>query len=116
MLATRQRMYIDHHGTEEYPFYATFYHLSVDESKPLDQQDEKKIVSFETVCDVDDQNTGLNNNMITLYFPFDATKETIDITLGEIMEVETYGLVQKGRVLGIRPSQLGGIKVMCIKI
>ena len=109
-------MYIDHHGTEEYPFYATFYHLSVDESKPLDQQDEKKIVSFETVCDVDDQNTGLNNNMITLYFPFDATKETIDITLGEIMEVETYGLVQKGRVLGIRPSQLGGIKVMCIKI
>ena len=42
--------------------------------------------------------------------------EPKDITLGEIMEVETYGLVQKGRVLGIRPSQLGGIKVMCIKI
>ena len=53
-------MYIDHHGTEEYPFYATFYHLGVDETKPLDQQVEEKIVSFETVCDVDDQNTGLN--------------------------------------------------------
>lgn len=109
-------MYIDHHGTEEYPFYATFYHLSVDESKPLDQQDEKKIVSFETVCDVDDQNTGLNNDLITLYFPFDATEETINIILGETMEVETYGLIQKGRVLGVRPSQLGGVKVMCTRI
>lgn len=109
-------MYIDHHGTEEYPFYATFYHLGVDESKPLDQQVEEKIVSFETVCDVDDQNTGLNNDLITLYFPFDATKETININLGETMEVETYGLVQKGRVLGVRPSQLDGVKVMCMRI
>lgn len=109
-------MYIDHHGTEEYPFYATFYHLGVDESKPLDEQVEEKIISFETVCDVDDQNTGLNNDLITLYFPFDPSKETINIILGETMEVETYGLVQKGRVLGVRPSQLGGVKVMCTRI
>lgn len=109
-------MYIDHHGTEEYPFHATFYHLGVDESKPLDQQKEDKIVSFETMCDVDDQNTGLNNDLITLYFPFDATEETINIILGETMEVETYGLIQKGRVLGVRPSQLGGVKVMCTRI
>lgn len=109
-------MYIDHHGTEEYPFHATFYHLGVDESKPLDQQVEDKIVSFETMCDVDDQNTGLNNDLITLYFPFDATEETINIILGETMEVETYGLIQKGRVLGVRPSQLGGVKVMCTRI
>ena len=109
-------MYIDHHGTEEYPFHATFYHLGVDGSKPLDQQKEDKIVSFETVCDVDDQNTGLNNDLITLYCPFDATEETINIILGETMEVETYGLIQKGRVLGVRPSQLGGVKVMCTRI
>ena len=109
-------MYIDHHGTEEYPFHATFYHLAVDESKPLDQQVEEKIVSFETACDVDDQNTGINNELITLYFPFDATEGTINIILGETMEVETYGLIQKGRVLGVRPSQLGGVKVMCKRI
>lgn len=109
-------MYIDHHGTEEYPFHATFYHLDVDESKPLDQQVEEKIVSFETACDVDDQNTGINNELITLYFPFDATEGTINIILGETMEVETYGLIQKGRVLGVRPSQLGGVKVMCKRI
>ena len=109
-------MYIDHHGTEEYPFYATFYHLGVDESKPLDEQVEEKIISFETVCDVDDQNTGLNNDLITLYFPFNTYEGDIQVVLGETMEVETYGLIQKGRVLGVRPSQLGGVKVMCTRI
>ena len=109
-------MYIDHHGTEEYPFYATFYHLGVDESKPLDQQKEEKIVSFESVCDISDQETGLNNDKIMLFIPFDAYKGNIEIRLGETMEVESYGLIQKGRVLGVFPSQLGGIKVMCTRI
>ena len=104
-------MYTDHYGTEEYPFVATFYHLVEDKDKPLDQQGEEKIVSFQTKCDVDD-----NNDLITLYFPFDPKNEKIKVVLGEIMEVETYGLVQKGRVLGVRPSQLGGVKVMCKKI
>lgn len=108
-------MYRDHQ-LDEYPFYATFYHLGVDESKPLDQQVEEKIVSFETVCDVDDKNTGLNNDLITIYFPFDHEKGDVKVMLGETMEVETYGLVQKGRVLGVRPSQLGGVKVMCTRI
>lgn len=108
-------MYIDH-NLEEYPFNATFYHLGIDESKPLDQQFEEKIISFETVCDVDDKNTGLNNDLITIYFPFDPEKEDVKVMLGETMEVNTYGLIQKGRVLGVRPSQLGGVKVMCTRI
>lgn len=108
-------MYIDQ-NFEEYPFNATFYHLGVDESKPLDQQVEEKIVSFETVCDVDDKNTGLNNDLITLYFPFNHNEGEIKVVLGETMEVNTYGLIQRGRVLGVRPSQLGGIKVMCTRI
>ena len=109
-------MYTDHHGTEEYPFYATFYHLGVDKTKPLDQQKEEKIVSFESVCDISDQDTGLNNDKITVLIPFDAYKGNIEIKLGETMEVESYGLIQKGRVLGVFPSQLGGIKVMCTRI
>ncbi len=108
-------MYIDY-NLNEYPFYAIFYNIGVDESKPLDQQVEEKIVSFETQCDVDDKNNGLNNDIITLYFPFDANNEEIKIRLGDTMEVETYGILQKGRVLGVRPSQLGGVKVMCKKI
>lgn len=109
-------MYTDHHGTEEYPFYATFYHLGVDESKPLDQQKEEKIVSFESVCDMSDQETGLNNDKIMLFIPFDAYEGNIEIRLGESVEIESYGLIQKGRVLGVFPSQLGGIKVMCTRI
>lgn len=108
-------MYIDY-NLDEYPFYAIFYNIGVDESKPLDQQVEEKIISFETQCDVDDKNNGLNNDIITLYFPFDANNEEIKIRLGDTMEVETYGILQKGRVLGVRPSQLGGVKVMCKKI
>jgi hypothetical protein len=107
-------MYIDY-NLEEYPFYATFYHIGVDESKPLDQQVEEKIISFETPCDVDDKNTGLNNDVITIYFPFDKEAESIEVKIGDTMEVETYGLIQRGRVLGVRPSQLGGVKVMCKK-
>lgn len=109
-------MYTDHHGTEEYPFYATFYHLGIDKTKPLNQQKEEKIVSFESVCDISDQDTGLNNDKITVFIPFDAYEGNIEIKLGEIMEVESYGLIQKGRVLGVFPSQLGGIKVMCTRI
>ena len=109
-------MYTDHHGTEEYPFYATFYHLGIDESKPLDQQVEEKIVSFESVCDMSDQETGLNNDKIMLFIPFDAYEGNIEIRLGESVEIESYGLTQKGRVLGVFPSQLGGIKVMCTRI
>lgn len=108
-------MYIDY-NLNEYPFYAIFYNIGVDESKPLDQQVEEKIISFETQCDVDDKNNGLNNDIITLYFPFDANNEEIKIRLGDTMEVDTYGILQKGRVLGVRPSQLGGVKVMCKKI
>lgn len=109
-------MYTDHLGTIEYPYYATFYHLGVDESKPLDQQKEEKIVSFESVCDMSDQETGLNNDKIMLFIPFDAYKGNIEIRLGESVEIESYGLIQKGRVLGVFPSQLGGIKVMCTRI
>lgn len=109
-------MYTDHLGTIEYPYYATFYHLGVDDSLPLDEQVETKIVSFESKCDISDQDTGLNNDKITLFIPFNEREGNIEIRLGETVEIESYGLIQKGRVLGVYPSQLGGIKVMCTRI
>ena len=109
-------MYSDHFGTDEYPFNATFYHLGVDESKPLNQQVEERIISFESKCDMSDTDTGLNNDKLTLFFPFDVTIDKFNFSLGESVEVESYGLVQKGRVLGVFPSQLGGVKVICTRI
>lgn len=109
-------MFTDHFAMKEYPFYATFYHLGVDESKPLDEQVEEKIISFESECDISDRDTGLNNDKITLFVPFNEYEGNIEIRLGEVVEIESYGLVQRGRVLGVFPSQLGGMKVMCKRI
>lgn len=109
-------MYIDHSSIIEFPFKATFFHLGVDESKPLDQQVEEKIVSFETECDINSQEMGLNSDKITLFIPFQTQTDNIAITLGETVDIESYGLVQRGRVLGIFPSQLGGLKIVCTRI
>lgn len=109
-------MYSDHQGTEEYPYYATFYHLEVDKSLPLNQQVEEKIISFESECDLSDQDLGLNSDKLTLFIPFKAEEGNIKIRLGESVEVESYGLVQKGRVFSVFPSQLGGMKVLCARI
>ena len=109
-------MYTNHQGTDEYPFYATFYHLGIDESKPLDQQFEEKIISFETRCDVSDRNNSISNDTITMFFPLNADYDKVQISIGETVEVDTYGLVQKGRVLGVYPSQLGGVTVLCTRI
>lgn len=110
-------MHHDYHGTVEYPFYAIFYHLGVDESKPLDEQVEERIVSLESECDVSEQDGSLTNDKIAVHIPFDAKGgNTIDVQLGESVEITSYGLVQKGRVLGIFPSQLGGIKILCTRI
>lgn len=109
-------MYTNHHGTEEYPYYATFYTLSIDKTKPLDQQKEEKVISYESICDISDQDTGLNNDKLTIFIPFKEDDGVLEVKLGESVEVESYGLIQKGRVLGVFPSQLGGIKVMCTRI
>ena len=109
-------MYTDHYGTKEYPYYATFYHIGVDESKPLDQQKEEKVVSYESICDISDSETGLNNDKITLFIPFNEDEGKVEVRLGEAVDIESYGLVQEGRVLGVFPSQLGGIKVLCKRI
>ena len=109
-------MYTKHHNIDEYPFYATFYHLGIDESKPLDEQVEEKVISFESKCDISDKSNNFNNETIVVYFPLDVPKEKVSILLGETMEVETYGLLQKGRVLSVYPSQLGGVMAVCIRI
>lgn len=109
-------MYTDYYGIDEYPFFATFYHLGVDDSKPLDQQVEEKIVSLKTKCDISDKSHSLNNDAITVYVPFNAEKDAISIQIGETVEISSYGLTQKGRVLGVYPSQLGGVTVLCTRI
>ena len=98
-------MYTDHYGTTEYPHFGMFYTIGIDDSKPLDQQTEEEIEVFSTILDLGD-GTSLNTDTFKVFFPFDAEKETLMI----------YGMEQKGRVIGIYPSQLGGCTVLLTRI
>ena len=109
-------MYTDHYGMQEYPFVATFYYLGVDENKPLDQQVEEEVAVFQTRCDITDDDKTLNDDILAVFFPLNPNAEAIGDIIGKKVKVETYGILQKARVLGVFPSQIGGVKVICKRI
>lgn len=108
-------MYIDHNRLQDYPFDGVFYTVGVDESKPLDQQQEEKIVIFETKCDISESSHSWSKDFIwakyAIYFPFNTKTDKINIKLGDLFEANMYGLKVDGKVVGIFPSQMGGVAV-----
>jgi hypothetical protein len=108
-------MYIDHNFTEEYPFTCVFYQLGIDDSKPLDQQVEEEIPVFNTVCDMT-SGSSLSTDTFTLFFPFNSETETLKIKEGLLFKGNIYGMEQRGRVIGVYPSQLGGCTVLCTRV
>lgn len=109
-------MYINHNDIEEYPFYATFYRIQVDENLPLDQRVPQKVVKFETKCDMSEKMNSISNDTITIFFPFDAENDELLISLGDNVDIDSYGLTQKGKVLGVYPTQLNGVTVLCTRV
>jgi len=107
-------MYIDRNIIQDYPFNGVFYTVGVDESKPLDQQVEEKVVLFETMCDISEASHSWSGDFIfakyVVYFPFDKDSE-IKVRLGDLFESNMYGLNINGKVVGVFPSQLGGVSV-----
>lgn len=108
-------MYIDHNITQDYPYYGYFYTIEVDESKPLDERVEEKIVFFETACDITESSHSWSRNFIwakyAVYFPYDKATDTIKVKMGDLFEADVHGLTVNGKVVGVFPSQLGGITV-----
>lgn len=108
-------MYIDHDRLQDYPYYGSFYRVGIDESLPLDQQKEEKIVIFETPCDIAESSHSWSRNFIwakyAIYFPFDKEKEDIKVRLGDLFEADVHGLIVNGKVVGVFPSQLGGVTI-----
>jgi len=108
-------MYIDHDKLQDYPYYGYFYRVGIDESLPLDQQKEEKIVIFETRCDITESSHSWSRNFIwakyAIYFPFNKEKEDIKVRLGDLFESNIYGLKVNGKVVGVFPSQLGGVTI-----
>lgn len=107
--------YTSHYETEEYPFHGVFYRVGIDDSKPLDEQEDEKILIFETILDMGN-GTSLSTETFRVYFPFDAERETLVIAEGNLFEGEIYGMTQRGRVIGIYPSQLGGCMVLLTRV
>ena len=106
-------MYVDKDEIQEYPFIARFYRISVDESKPLDEQVEEKMLVLETPCDITEASHSISTNFIwgkySVYIPLDKDKERVVIKTGDVFESDFYGLDVNGKVVGVFPSQLGGI-------
>jgi hypothetical protein len=108
-------MFIDRNKLQLYPYEGQFYRISIDESKPLNQQVEERIVVFVTSCDITESSHSWSNNFIwakyAIYFPYDRNVDMIAVRLGDLFEANVNGLIVDGKVVGVFPSQLGGVTV-----
>lgn len=107
--------YIEHNKLQDYPYFGQFFRIEIDESKPLDEQIEEKVIVFETDCDITESSHSWSRNFIwakyAIYFPFDKDTEEIEVKLGDLFEADMHGLIVNGKVVGVFPSQLGGVTV-----
>lgn len=108
-------MYIEHDRLQNYPYFGQFYRIGIDDSLPLDEQIEERIIVFETECDIIESSHSWSRNFIwakyAVYFPFDKSEDEIEVRLGDLFEANIHGLVVNGKVVGVFPSQLGGVTV-----
>lgn len=108
-------MYINRNILQEFPHYGYFFVKEIDESLPLDQQKEIKNIIFETQCDITESSHSWSTNFIwakyAVFFPFDVDVDELTISLGMEFEADLYGMRVNGKVVGVFPSQLGGVTV-----
>lgn len=109
-------MYIDRNILQEYPFEGEFYYVGIDESNPdLEDRVEQEIITLVTPCDITQTNYAARSNFLsstyTIFVPFDKEKDKVVIRRGDLFRADMYGLTVDGRVIGVFPSQMGGITV-----
>lgn len=105
-------MYINFSSIEEYPFKGTFFNIGIDMDKPPLDRVEEKIVILETKCDIQEASHTdgeLLTADYTVYFPLGDSLD--GIKNGILFEGDMYGAKVNGKVVGVFPSQLGGVKV-----
>lgn len=97
---------------KEYPFRGEFYHIGIDEDKPPLEQVEEKITILSTACDIQ-ESSHTDGELLTadytVYFPLSG--DLTEIKNGVSFEGDMYGSKVNGKVVGVFPSQLGGVKV-----
>lgn len=108
-------MYINRNILQEFPHYGYFFVKEIDDSLPLDQQKEIKNIIFETPCDITESSHSWSTNFIwakyAVFFPFDVDYDALTVSLGMEFEADLYGMRVNGKVVGVFPSQLGGVTV-----
>lgn len=105
--------YIDHNKLQDYPYWGTFYTTEINENAPLKEQEEVKVIIYETKCDITEASHSWSNNFIwakyAVYFPYEKDIESIQVKMGILFEAQVHGLYVNGKVVAVFPSQLGGI-------
>lgn len=108
-------MYIDRTALDEYPFEGVFYRLADEEDLPLIEQTGKEDIILETPCDITEASHNVSADFIgvkfVVYIPFDPETEFVEIRNGDKFEADFYGINVNGNVVGVFPSQLGGVTV-----
>ena len=108
-------MYIDRTALDEYPFEGVFYRLADEEDLPLIEQTGKEDIILETPCDITEASHNVsadfNGVKFVVYIPFDPETEFVEIRNGDKFEADFYGINVNGNVVGVFPSQLGGVTV-----
>ena len=108
-------MYTDRAKSQEYPFTAVFFTIEIDESKPIDQQRDERVVIMETECDITEASHSYSTNFISakysVYIPFNNDEDEVLVRAGQSFEADMYGMRVNGKVVGVFPSQIGGITV-----
>ena len=109
-------MYIDRSNLDEYPFKdGVFYKVGIDDSKPLEEQVDEEIEIYHTEFDLS-FGSSLNMDTFTLFMPLFNDIESLVIKQGDLFKGDTYGMLQRGRVIGIYPSQLNGCTIVLTRI
>lgn len=81
----------------------------------LSMRVDEEIPIFETDMDMSDGGT-LSTDTFRVYFPFKSGKEPISIKEGDLFKGVIYGMEQRGRVIGVYPTQLDGCTVLLKRI
>lgn len=103
--------YYDRNELQEYPFEGLFYTTEVDTSLPLDEQEVVEVEKLRVCCDITEAShsrvSGFLKAMYSVFVPF-CKCCGIEINRGDLFRAWQYGVLIKGTVEGVFPSQLGG--------
>lgn len=106
-------MIIDKDILQEYPFEGEVYRIGIDESKPLDEQVEEKVIIHTSKCDITALGGSYSSDFITDKFqvsmPFDYKTQSVEIHKGDNFTGNMNGLDVNGKIIAILPSQLDAV-------